>query len=200
MRTPMFCTLPVIAALVVSASFVVAATALASPPPSSADAAPLRVVGDLDLERYAGRWFEIARFPNRFQRDCAGEVTATYSLRDDGRIAVINRCRQQDGSMKEAEGVARRVEGRPPSVLKVRFAPAFLSFLPMVWGDYQVIALGDEYDYAVVGTPDRKYLWILARQASMDPARYEDAVAAAKAQGFDVGRLVATAQASGRPD
>jgi apolipoprotein D and lipocalin family protein len=158
------------------------------------DGQVLAVVPELDLERYAGQWYEISRFPNRFQRGCAGEVTATYSLRPDGRIAVTNRCRQANGEMKEAEGVARRVEGRPASVLKVRFAPAFLGFLPMVWGDYQVIALGPDYDFAVVGTPDRKYLWILARTPAMEPGRYKAAVEAARAQGFEVGRLMQTQQ------
>ena len=98
---------------------------------------------------------QIARLPNRFQEKCAGEVVASYALRPDGRITVTNRCRTTGGETTEATGVARRVDGKPPSVLEVRFAPAFLSFLPAVWGDYQVIALGADYDHAMVGTPDR---------------------------------------------
>jgi len=160
---------------------------------------PLRVVPDVDYARYAGTWFEIARLPFRFQEDCAGDVTATYAPRPDGRITVTNRCRQPNGRMKEAEGVARRVQGRPPSVLEVRFAPAFLGFLPMVWGDYQVIALGEDYDYAVVGTPDRAYLWILSRTPHMETNTYDAVVAEAKSQGFNVSALMKTRHSSTAP-
>ena len=160
---------------------------------ASQPTAPLRVVQEVDLQRYAGTWYEIARLPNRFQRACVSDVTATYALQPDNRIAVTNRCRQSDGNMREARGVARRVEGRPPSVLKVRFAPAILSFLPMVWGEYQIIELGADYDYAVVGTPDRSYLWILARRPVMDPPLYQRVLDGVRAQGFDVSALVPTA-------
>ena len=160
---------------------------------ASQPAAPPRVVQEVDLQRYAGTWYEIARLPNRFQRACVSDVTATYALQPDNRIAVTNRCRQSDGNMREARGVARRVEGRPPSVLKVRFAPAILSFLPMVWGEYQIIELGADYDYAVVGTPDRSYLWILARRSEMEPTLYRRVIDGARAEGFDVSALVTTA-------
>lgn len=151
---------------------------------------PLDVVPQVDFERYAGTWIEIARLPNRFEEDCARDVTATYTPRPDGRITVVNRCVNKDGSVTEAEGVARPVEGKPPSVLEVRFAPGWLSFLPMVWGDYQIIDLATDYTHAIVGSPDRKYLWFLARDAKMDPALYEKLKARAKAQGFDVSRLI----------
>lgn len=151
--------------------------------------APLRVVPEVDFTRYQGRWYEIARLPNWFEKSCARDVTAEYTPRDDGRIAVVNRCRQSDGKMKSAEGIARRVEGKPPSVLKVRFAPAILSFIPQVWGDYQVIALAPDYSYAVIGTPDRKYLWVLARAPRLDPAVYGMLLDDARMQGFDVARL-----------
>jgi apolipoprotein D and lipocalin family protein len=164
--------------------------------PASAPAArELRVVPDVDLQRYAGRWFEIARLPNRFQAQCASDVTAVYALRPDGRISVTNRCRRADGTTTEAVGVARRVDGRPPSVLQVRFAPAFLSFLSKVWGDYQIIALDPEYRHAVVGTPDRKYLWILSRTPQLDAAVLQQLLADAKAQGFDVEAVMRTPQA-----
>jgi len=160
------------------------------------DRRPLAVVSNLDLQRYAGRWYEIARFPNRFQNKCAGDVEAVYTVRDDGRITVVNRCRERDGAVTEAGGVARRVNGAPPSVLEVRFAPAFLSFLPVVWGDYQVMALDDAHTHALIGTPDRKYLWILSRRPDLDPATYDQLVATAKEQGFDVSRLVRTEHTS----
>jgi apolipoprotein D and lipocalin family protein len=162
--------------------------------PSAADRAPLQVVPSVDLGRYAGTWYEVARLPNRFQTKCAGEVVAKYTPRPDGRITVANACRLSDGKTNEAVGVARRVDGQPPSILEVRFAPAILSFLPAVWGDYQIIALGQDYDHAVVGTPDRAYLWILSRTPQMEPALYQRLLDAAGSQGFDVAKIVPTRQ------
>ena len=158
---------------------------------------PLRVVPDVDLTRYAGTWYEIARLPNRFQAKCAGEVVAAYELQSDGRIVVTNRCRTTTGDVTVATGIARRVDGRPASVLEVRFAPAFLSFLPAVWGDYQIIALGTDYDHAVVGTPDRKYLWVLSRTPRMDQTLIRRLLEDAKGQGFDVAKIVQTRQQAG---
>jgi apolipoprotein D and lipocalin family protein len=159
---------------------------------------PLHVVPEVDYMRYSGTWFEIARLPFRFQKDCAGDVTAAYAPRSDGRIAVTNRCRRANGAAIEARGVARRERGRPPSVLKVRFAPAFLSFIPAVWGDYQIIALGADYDYAMIGTPDRKYLWILSRAPTIDPSLYAQLKEQARSQGFDVTALIETRHTSKR--
>lgn len=150
-------------------------------------------VPQLDLKRYAGQWFEIARFPNRFQDQCVSDVIAEYLLRDDGRVTVVNRCRKKDGIMTRAEGVARLVDPkRSPSQLKVRFAPAFLSFIPQVWGDYWVFGLAADYRYAVVGSPDLDYLWILSRTAEMRADDYAEARAIAEKNGFDIKRLVAT--------
>jgi len=168
---------------------------LAAALPLSAGPAPLRVVPALDLDRYAGTWYEVARLPNRFQKQCAGDVVAVYRPRPDGRITVTNRCRTTSGGSDTATGIARRVEGQPPSILQVRFAPAFLSFLSAVWGDYQVIALGEAYDDAVVGTPDRQFLWVLSRTPSMAPARYRRLLDDAKGQGFDVTKVAETPQA-----
>ena len=138
---------------------------------------PLRVVPEVDLARYAGQWYEIARFPNRFQKRCAGEVTAQYTLQPSGKISVLNRCRLENGGQIQAEGVARVAgKGQPKSILKVRFAPAFLSFIPQVWGDYQIIALSPDYTYALVGDPAREYLWILSRSPQMDDATYNQLV------------------------
>jgi len=156
---------------------------------------PLRVVPEVDLARYAGQWYEIARFPNRFQKRCAGEVTAQYTLQASGKISVLNRCRLEDGGQIQAEGVARVVgKGQPNSILKVRFAPAFLSFIPQVWGDYQILALSPDYTHALVGDPTREYLWILSRSPQMDEATYNRLVDEARAQGFDVSRLQKTRQ------
>jgi apolipoprotein D and lipocalin family protein len=156
---------------------------------------PLRVVPDVNLARYAGQWFEIARLPNRFQKRCAGEVTATYTVQPNGKMTVLNRCRLENGEEIEAEGVARLAgKGTPNSILKVRFAPAFLSFIPQVWGDYQIIALSPDYTYALVGDPGREYLWILSRSPVMERPVYDRLVEEAKTQGFDVSRLERTRQ------
>ena len=157
--------------------------------------AELRAVPSIDIGRYLGLWYEIARLPNSFQEKCAGEVTATYSLFDDGDIRVVNRCRKEDGEMTEAEGRARRatVDG-PNSKLKVRFAPAFLAFLPFVWGDYWVIDIAPDYSYAVVGEPRREYLWILSRTPVLDEQVLGGIIARIREQGYDVSRLVRTRQ------
>ena len=156
---------------------------------------PLGVVPEVDLARYAGQWYEIARFPNRFQKRCAGEVTAQYTLQPSGKISVLNRCRLENEGQIQAEGVARVVgKGQPNSILKVRFAPVFLSFIPQGWGDYQIIALSPDYTHALVGDPTREYLWILSRSPRMDDATYNRLVEEARAQGFDVSRLQKTRQ------
>jgi apolipoprotein D and lipocalin family protein len=163
---------------------------------SAAVAAP-RVVPALDLERYLGTWYEVARYPNRFQAQCVGEVTAQYARRDDGRLSVVNRCRTRDGHFDQAEGVARVPDPGSPAKLQVRFAPGFLSFLHKVWGDYWVLALGPGYRYAVVGDPKREYLWILSRTPQLSPEDYDAAVSAARSNGFDAARLVHTPQPGG---
>lgn len=162
----------------------------AEEPPGPGD--PLDLAESVDLERYQGLWYEIARLPNRFQEQCRGDVTAEYELRDDGRVDVVNRCRTGDGDLDSAEGVARRPDPGRPAALEVRFAPAWLSWLPAVWGEYQVMALDDEYRWSLVGSPSRKYLWILAREPEMDQERYRSLVAEARRQGFPVGRLQLT--------
>lgn len=156
---------------------------------------PLRVVQSVDLARYAGLWYEVARLPNRFEEKCVSDVTAEYTLVDADRIEVVNRCRKADGQMTEAEGVARLAEkSRRNSRLKVRFAPSFLSFLPFVWGDYQIMELAPDYSYALVGEPGRKYLWILSRTPRIDQATYQRLTEAAAAQGFDTSKLLRTKQ------
>ena len=158
-----------------------------------------RVVDTVDLQRYVGTWYEVARFPNRFQDHCASDVVAEYSLRPDGRIDVVNRCRRADGSLDEARGVARRAGGGTGSnaKLEVRFAPAFLSFLPMVWGDYWILGLGPDYNWSVIGDPGRKYLWILSRTPALSEASCQQALEVARANGFDVSRLVPTKSGAG---
>lgn len=160
-------------------------------------AKPVGTVPFVDLDRYVGDWFEIARFPNQFQRRCVGEVRASYARRADGRLDVVNQCRTDDGRI-EARGIARVVDDRTFARLKVRFAPAWLGFLPFVWGDYWIIGLAEDYSWAVVGSPDREYLWILARTPRLNEESAAAARGVARANGFDVERLIQAAQEGNR--
>jgi apolipoprotein D and lipocalin family protein len=150
---------------------------------------PLNVVDDVDLDRYLGRWYEVASFPQHFQRGCVA-TRASYTLRDDGRIRVENECRDGsfDGELRRAEGVAWLADPHgSPAKLKVQF------FWPFR-GDYWIIELDPEYRYAVVGHPSRNYLWILSRTPTLDPAVYETLLARIEEQGYDLERLNRTPQ------
>lgn len=148
---------------------------------------------DVDLNRYAGTWHEQARLPNRFEAGCAGDVRADYGLAPDGTLSVTNQCRRKDGTIKVANGKARLAgpKGqRDPARLEVRFAPDWTSWLPMVWGDYWIIRLEDGYRYSLVGTPDRKYLWVLSREARADPAKVRRLLDYAATLGFRVDDVI----------
>ena len=151
-------------------------------------------VPTVDLKRYSGDWYEIARYPNRFQKECAGNVTANYSPKENGNITVANKCLKKDGRISEALGEARIVDKTTNSKLKVRFAPGFLSFIPKVWGDFWILNLAPDYSYAVVGDPKRQYLWILNRTPQMDTATYESLLRSIEHQGFMPNKLVKTSQ------
>jgi apolipoprotein D and lipocalin family protein len=161
--------------------------ALASEPP------PLTTVAALDVPLYMGRWYEIAKYPNRFQRKCVADTSAEYKLEPDGRVKVINRCRMENGEWNEAVGMARQVGDTSSPKLEVRFAPAWLSFIPAVWGDYWVIDLDPEYQLVAVSEPRREYLWVLSRS----PAVRHDVLAALlerlRRLGFDTNRLEVSA-------
>lgn len=148
--------------------------------------APVASVPSVDLARYSGKWFEIASFPMFFQRNCVADTTAEYSAAADGSIAVRNRCRTESG-FDEATGKATPVEGFGNGRLKVSFFWPFKS-------DYWVLGLDPEYRWAVVGNPNRKYLWVLSRTPQLPPALMEAARASALAQGFDLSQLHTTVQ------
>ena len=171
-----------------------AASAQTSAPPE-----PLQTIERLDVARYLGTWYEIAKYPNRFQRQCVADTQAQYRLRDDGQLDVINRCRQANGETAEAVGRARQDGPADSPRLPVRFAPAWLSWLPMVWGNYWVIDLDTGYQLAAVSEPKREYLWILSRTPTVDAAAYQALLGRLRAKGFDLSKLERTAQ-TGKPD
>jgi len=160
--------------------------------PLALAAKPVTSVPALDITRYAGQWHEIARLPMSFQEDCASDVTAAYTLRDDAFIDVRNACRTAEGKHIVAQGLARPVEG-DPGRLEVRFAPGWLGWLPFVWADYWVIDLDPGYTWAVVGEPDRDYLWVLSREPSMERALFEQIKARAQGMGYDLAPLIVSA-------
>lgn len=160
---------------------------------TAAVAQEVATVPSVDLKRYAGRWYEIARIPNGFQKKCVSGATADYSARENGELNIVNRCKTADGN-DEAQGVARVVAGSNNSKLRVRFAPSWLGWLPMVWGDYWITELDAQYTLATVGSPSREYLWILSRTPTISDEQYENAVNNATKQGFDTSRLVKSKQ------
>ena len=162
--------------------------ALAASMASVAHAAPppMQTVESVDLKRYAGMWYEIANFPMVFQRNCVGDTTAEYTLHPDGSVGVNNRCRNKDGEVDSASGTATVVEGSNNAKLEVTPCPLQGRLL-----DHRP---DPEYRWAVVGTPDRKYLWILSRSPQLPQEELDRALAAAKAQGYQLDELRYTPQ------
>jgi apolipoprotein D and lipocalin family protein len=148
----------------------------------------------LDVSRYLGTWYEIAKFPNWFQKKCVSNTKAVYSAKPDGNLRVLNSCKTAGGDISEAEGLARQIGSKDSPKLEVRFAPEWFSFLPLVWGDYWVIDLDPQYQLAAVSDPKREYLWVLSRTPQIDPKVYADLLQRLKQQQFDIQKLEITAQ------
>jgi apolipoprotein D and lipocalin family protein len=167
--------------------------AAAVPPAEAASSKPkpLEVVPYVDIQRYLGTWYEIATIPQRFQKGCVG-VTAEYSLRRDGSISVVNTCRQGtlDGRVRQARAKAWVVDKKTNAKLKVRF------FWPFT-GDYWIIGLDADYQWAIVGHPSRNYLWILSRTPQMDDALYGQLLNLVAAMGYDLSKIKKTLQPAG---
>jgi len=162
-----------------------------------ADVAPLQTIRSVDVPRYMGRWYEIAKFPNRFQRQCVSDGVAEYRLLGDGRVEVGNHCKLANGETEEVVGVARQIGPSDSPKLEVRFAPSWLSFLPAVWGDYWIVDLADDYSLVAVSEPKREYLWILSRTPVVDAAAYQALLTRLDAQGLDTAKLVKTLHTAG---
>ena len=154
----------------------------------------VKTITTLDVSRYLGTWYEIAKFPNWFQRKCASNTKAVYSAKSDGNLRVQNSCKTASGETIEAEGLARQIGAKDSPKLEVRFAPEWLSFIPLVWGDYWVIDLDPQYQVAAVSDPRREYLWVLSGTPQLDPKVYADLLQRLKQQQFDIQKLELTTQ------
>lgn len=147
----------------------------------------LKTVATVDLKKYAGTWYEIAKYPNRFQKKCVGNTTATYTLKENGNVEVLNKCLKKDGQYQDAKGKAKIVDKNTNAKLKVSF---FLFFYAPYW----IIDLDENYQYAVIGEPDREYLWILSRQPKMDDATYQNILRKAETMGYNPAKIEKTQQ------
>lgn len=147
---------------------------------------PLPVVPSVDLNRYAGKWYEVARLPFRFEKNCVSDVTAQYTLRPDGTVEVLNSCKGANGKIKESKGTAKLADKKGPnSKLKVTF------FWPFA-GNYWILDLDPQYQWSLVGSPNRKYLWLLSRSTKLDAKIYEQVAQKARSLGFNTTQLIRT--------
>lgn len=151
-------------------------------------AAPL-AVDRVDIQKYAGKWYEIAHLPMYFQRKCIANITAQYSVNADQTIGVLNSCRIANGEIISSQGVAYS-QNQGNSKLKVSFLPTGLRWIPFTKGDYWVLRVDPEYKVALVGGPSTKYLWILSREPQLDEATYQSYLDTAKYYGYDITKLI----------
>ena len=147
-------------------------------------------VNHVDLKKYSGLWYEISKIPNRFQKQCVKNTTAAYSLNEDGTIKVVNSCTDDEGEMDTAEGVAKVVDPKTNAKLEVSFVS--ILGINLFWGDYWIIGLPDDYSYAVIGTPNRKYGWILSRTPELPEEKLGEAYDILKKNGYNPKDFVAT--------
>ena len=147
----------------------------------------LKTVSFVDLKRYGGTWYEIARYPNKSKKQCVGNTTATYNFKPDGAVEVVSRCLTKDGKIEDATGAAKVVDTQTNAKLQGSFA--WFSSVP-----YWVIDLDENYQYAVVGNPDRKYLWILSRTPEISVATYQNILRKIEIAGYNPAKLEKTPQ------
>ncbi len=165
----------------------------------NSDPAPkVTAVEHIDINRYAGKWYEIARLPMFFQRNCASDVTATYRLETTksggpATIMVDNRCRKANGEMIGSIGQAQPLSASN-SQLQVTFLPTFLRWLPVGKAPYWILKIDEDYTTALVGNPEHKYLWLLSRTPQISDETYQNYIHEAQKQGFDTTKLIRTVQ------
>lgn len=184
----------------VAAVCVLALPVSAEPP----TAPPLQALASLNVPAYMGTWYQVAWFPNRFQKQCVSDTTATYRQLPSGEVEVANRCRLENGSLDSVVGLARpdgaalRGMQLEPAQLEVSFLPGWLRWLP-IWGRYWVFDLAPDGRYAVVSEPTREYLWVLARQPTLSAADETAIRSRLVAAGFDLSRWQAHRQTAAVP-
>lgn len=157
------------------------------PPPATAGAAPVRAVQKVDLNRYVGTWYEIANFPRFFLPQCVADTVSEYTANSDGTVAIKNRCRTRDGGINEAHGIATPLKGSGNARMKVTFVWPFS-------GDYVVVGLDPNYRWTVIGSVNRKSLWILSRTPQLPKPELDQALSVASAQGYPMQKLHYTPQ------
>lgn len=157
---------------------------------------PVKTVDSIDLQKYLGKWYEIAAIPQSFQKQCVGNTTAVYANTDEGLISVVNTCDTASGTPSVANGRAKVIDKNSNSKLKVTFVH-FLGWQFLLGGDYWILAIGENYSYAIVGAPNRDYAWILSRTPGMTNEKIIEANQALVTQGFDTCKLISTIQTSG---
>ena len=172
-------------------STILSAMVLAAASTASAQPA-LTALPTLDIPAYMGTWYQVAWYPNRFQKQCVADTTATYRRIPEG-VEVTNRCRNAEGRIESIVGLARpagaeiRGDALQPAQLEVSFLPSWLRWLP-IWGSYWVIQLADDGRYAVVSEPTREYLWVLSRTPALAPADETAIRSRLVQQGFELTR------------
>jgi apolipoprotein D and lipocalin family protein len=175
----MLCT----ALLAISTPAAVLAQSIPKPAPQA--------IATVDVEKYMGKWYEIARLPMYFQRKCVSDTTANYILNPDKTIRVLNRCKTESGEFQEAEGLATSANDGN-SKLKVSFLPAGLRWIPFTKGDYWVLKIDPDYQVVLVGGPSHKYLWVLSRTPTIDASIYDEFIRTAQQNGYDTDELIKT--------
>jgi len=167
-----------------------AAALLLALPARAEDA--LSTVDRVDLARYAGTWYEQGRLPGRAQDECARDVTITFTPHGARALDIVTRCRRANGAEAVDDGLARVQDPPTNAKLEIRVLPLAVAWLPFAWSDYWILDLAPDYGYALVGSPSRASLWILARTPDLDARTYERLVAKARALGFDTAKLIRT--------
>ena len=154
----------------------------------------LQTVSSVDVKRFAGKWYEIARYPNKFQKKCIGNTTATYAAKANGKISVVNQCILKDGIFGRAEGEAIVTDQASNAKFEMSFASKYKSFLSTDWDNYWVVDLDENYQYAAASDPKRENLWILSRTPELKDAIYQNILRRVEKLGFSPGKLLKTPQ------
>jgi len=160
---------------------------------------PLAVVERVELDRYLGTWYEVARKPMVFQNKCDRDVTAVYTLNENGNVNVDNRCVMKDGKVNSSQGEAFVQNAPFNSKLKVSFLPDAVRWLPVGRGDYWVLKIDEDYQTVLVGEPRRKYLWVLSREPHPDQHVINEYLDYAKGLGYDLSDVIHTKQTKKAP-